>query len=328
MSMKVQIPVKAGESEEILAFIREMGVEHVSLMLGMEDLSYDFIASEKDRLKQMGLHISDAACMKMQKNKSIHLGLADRDREIDHFIHMLTVLGKAEIPFTSIAWQPNGILRTAHKVGQFTRGGISAFADENEILKRPDSEDRIYTEEEIWNNFQYFLNRVIPVCEETGVRLALHPNDPPLACMTGIPSLIYNTACYERAFEMANQSKALGMKLCIGCWLEGGDAFGNLMEDIEKYCKEDRILCVHFRNVSAALPVFEETLAEDGYANMYKIMKQLVKHHCRGVISIDHAFKGREMTGGRIASFAYPTGYMKGLMNAAENELTISGDES
>jgi mannonate dehydratase len=76
------------------------------------------------------------------------------------------------------------------------------------------------------------------VAEETGVRMALHPNDPPLACMAGIPSLIYNMECYRKAFKAAGGSKALGIKLCVGCWLEGGSDFGDLMSDIKELCDD------------------------------------------------------------------------------------------
>lgn len=95
------------------------------------------------------------------------------------------------------------------------------------------------------------MEKVVPVAEETGVRMALHPNDPPLACMAGIPSLIYNMECYRKAFKAAGGSKALGIKLCVGCWLEGGSDFGDLMSDIKELCDDDRILCVHFRNVDS-----------------------------------------------------------------------------
>ncbi len=321
MSMRPQMPVRTADRDETLSFIRQMGVENVSLMLKPEELTYDQVAAQQEMLAKFGLTVSDAACNELQKNKSIHLNLPDRDQQIDRFNHMLRVLGKAKIPFTSIAWQPNGILRTSHQVGKHTRGGISAFCDQNEILARPDAEERSYGETEIWDNFQYFLDRVIPVAEETGVRMALHPNDPPLACMAGIPSLIYNSECYRKAFAMAHGSRALGMKLCVGCWLEAGDAFGDLMKDIEEFCGDDRILCVHFRNVDSPLPVFEETLAEDGYGDMYGIMKQLVACGCDAVISIDHGFRPMEGFGGMAGSFAYPTGFMKGLMWAAEREL-------
>lgn len=67
--------------------------------------------------------------------------------------------------------------------------------------------------------------------------------------------------------------------------------------------------------------MFEEVLPEDGYADMYAIMKQLVACDCNAVISIDHGFKPMENFGGMPGSFCYPTGFMKGLMWAAEKEL-------
>lgn len=321
MSMKPQIPVRTVSTDTELAFIRQMGLEYVSLALKPEELTYACVSAAQERLAKFCLTVSDAACNELQKNKSIHLNLPDRDVQIQRFQDMLRTLGRAKVPFTSIAWQPNGILRTAHKVGEHTRGGVSAFCDQEEILARPNAEPRSYSQEEIWGNFQYFMDQVIPVAEETGVRMALHPNDPPLSCMAGIPSLIYSMECYRRAFAAAKGSRALGIKLCVGCWLEGGDAFGDIMADIRELCADDRILCVHFRNVDRPLPVFEEVLAEDGYADMYAIMKQLVACGCGAVISIDHAFKPLEGFGGMPGSFAYSTGYMKGLLQAAEREL-------
>ena len=92
--------------------------------------------------------------------------------------------------------------------------------DMDEILSRPISNDREYGEEEIWNNFKYFMDRALPVCEEAGVKLALHPNDPPVPSLGGVHSLIWNTDCYKRAFAMVENSPYLTMKMCIGCWLE------------------------------------------------------------------------------------------------------------
>ena len=142
MSMRPQIPVRSSESEQALQFIRQMGIENVSLMLGPDELTAEAIRAQKNKLAAFGLRISDAACMELQKNKSIHLGLPDRDHEIDRFNQMLRVFGEEEIPFTSIAWQPNGILRTAWKVGEYTRGGVAMYCDQNEILARPHAEAR------------------------------------------------------------------------------------------------------------------------------------------------------------------------------------------
>ena len=321
-TLRPQIPVFAGESGDTLRFIRQMGIEYVSLGMRRDQIDYGFLESEEARLMEHGLKVSDAWCPDFQKNKSIHLGLADRDKETDAFIHMLDVYGRCGFPFTSIAWQPNGILRTSRSVGKRSWGGETFICDQDEILSRPYAEGRLYSEEEIWDNFALFIEKVIPVAEETGVKLALHPNDPPLGCMAGIPSLIYDSDCYRKAFKLAG-SRMLGMKLCVGCWLEAGEAFGDLMGDIREFNEDGRILCVHFRNVSSKLPYFEETLAEDGYADMYAIMKELVAVGCDAVISIDHGFKPIEGFGGLAGSFAYSTGYMKAMMHIAEREVGL-----
>ena len=98
-------------------------------------------------------------------------------------------------------------------------------------------------------------------------------------------NLITSSADYKHAFELAGNSPYLGMKMCIGCWLEGGENFGNVLEDIKYFVENKKVLCVHFRNVSSPMPQFEETLLEDGYMNMYEIMKAFVKADYDGVLT-------------------------------------------
>lgn len=320
--MKVQIPVGTTNTDEELAFIREMGVETVNLNVSLAESGYEALMRAKERLAKFHLEVGDVTCAVLQKNPAIDLGWKERDKEIDRFIASIEAAGKAEIPIVSVAWQPNGILRSGWKVGEHTRGGVAMYADMAEISARPNANDRAYTAEEIWANFSYFLERTIPVCEQCHVRMALHPNDPPVPMLAGVPSLIACTGDYRRAFALAHESPALGMKLCVGCWLEGGAAFGNLMEDIKEFAGKGQILCVHFRNVSAPMPYFEEVLAEDGYADLYPVMKQLVACGYDGLISVDHAFRGYPSMGGVTGSFAYPTGYLKGLWHAARSELS------
>lgn len=321
MSLKVQVPLGGQCSDDELAFLREMGIEWVEWNVGREDCGYESLARQQERLQRFGMKIGTVSCQPLQKNPAIDLGWPERDGEIDAFIEHIRAAGKAGIPTVSVAWQPNGILRTGWAPSAHTRGGVAAYADMAEILARPNANGREYTHEEIWDNFSYFLQRTIPVCEGSDVQMALHPNDPPTACMAGVPSLIYNTECYRRAFELAGGSPALGMKLCVGCWLEAGDAFGDLMADIAEFCGQGKVLAVHFRNVSAPMPFFEETLAEDGYAEMYSIMKQFISCGYDGFISVDHAFRGYPSMGGITGSFAYPTGFLKGLAYAAEQEV-------
>ena len=108
----------------------------------------------------------------------------------------------------------------------------------------------------------------------------------------------HNPEIMIKAFEIAGNSPYLGMKMCVGCWLEGGDQFGDIIKDIHYFVENKKVFCVHFRNVSSTLPKFEETLLEDGYMDMYKVMKAFVESDYDGVIHVDHVPVWTESCGG------------------------------
>ena len=327
MSMKPIVGIRTAAADYELAFIREMGIEYVELNLREEETSPEALEAVKTRLAGYGLKIAILSCMTLQKNDIIDLNLTEkngkavsRDQEIARFNQFVRNAAGAGVDVVSVAWQPTGIKRTGRAPGAFTRGGVSAFVKMDQIAALPNDYDRVYSEEEVWENFAYFLEKTSPTLKECGVRIALHPNDPPVPSLCGVGSLIWNMDGYRRAFAL-DKDKVVGVKLCVGCWLEGGDRFGDILSDIREMQADERIVCVHFRNVSSPMPDFEETLCEDGYADMHAIMKELVQTGYEGTISIDHAFAGYPEMGGMIGAFAYPTGYMKGLLHAVEAEL-------
>ena len=88
--------------------------------------------------------------------------------------------------------------------------------------KEPLSHGREFTKDEIWENYTYFIKQVVPVAEEVGVRIGIHPDDPPVPVLGGVPRCIFgNFDGYVRALEIAN-SPNIGVCLCVGTWLEGG----------------------------------------------------------------------------------------------------------
>lgn len=319
--MRAQMKVVSDYTDEQLRFIKQIGVDHVFVMFKNEHTDYDSVMKFMERLRKVGLTVTDAGNTDIYKNPLIHLGLPGRDEAIERYNAFTRVLSKAGIPVTYMTWEPNKVLTSRIDVGTYTRQAPARIVDIGELEKRPYSHGRLFTKEEIWDNFKYWLDRVLPVCEEENVKIALHPNDPPVDCLLGISNLITSAADYKRAFELAGNSPYLGMKMCMGCWLEAGDAFGNLLEDIKYFIEQDKVLIVHFRNVSGTMPYFEETLLEDGYMNMYEAMKQLVRCDYQGVIHVDHAPRLTNECGGMNASFAYCTGYMKALLNCAIQEI-------
>ncbi len=317
--IKVQQIIASDISDDELLFLKQMGIEYVSVQFTRQhsNLNYDDIMRLQERLRKNGLTVTDAGCIKIYKNPSIHLGLADRDACIEQYNKFTRLLGKAGIPVGYMTWEPNEVLTTKWAVGDHTRGAVSRIVDIREMEKRPYTHGREYGEEEIWANFKYFLDAALPVCKEAHVKIALHPNDPPVPMLVGIYNLIHSAADYKRAFALADNSPYLGMKMCMGCWLEGGPSFGKLAEDIDYFCREKKVLSVHFRNVSGTIPYFEETLLEDGYMDMFQVVQWLVKAQYDGVITVDHVPDFVESCGGKNAAYAYTIGYMKALLKCA-----------
>ena len=305
--MKVQIPIRSDYTDDQLLFAKQMGLKNVFVIFKDEDSNYDSVMRFLERCAKFGLTVNDAGNVKMYKHLAIHLGLP--------------VLGKAGIRVGYITWDQGRVTTSRFAVGDHTRGAIGRIVDMAELNNHPLYFDREYSEEEMWDNFKYFMDRVLPVCEEANIRLALHPNDPPVPKLEGVCNLIHSSADYKRAFEMVDNSPYLGMKLCVGCWLEGGDQFGNIMEDIKYFVENKKVFVVHFRNVSGTVPYFEETLLEDGYMDMYMLMKQFVKYGYDGAIHCDHVSEFVESCGGMNSSFAYSTGYMKALIDCAVKDL-------
>jgi mannonate dehydratase len=113
------------------------------------------------------------------------------------------------------------------------------------------------------------------------------------------------------------------MEFCVGCWLEGGEAFGNMLDAIRRFREEGRIFIVHFRNVSAPLPRFAETFLDNGYMDMYQVMRVFVETGYNGTITLDHTPVLADGYG-RGAATAYAIGYMRALIERARAELGIA----
>lgn len=296
---------------------REMGIQAIGVSFPGEDASEAGVRRILKEADAFGLSVVEGGAPALQKCPSIIWGKEDRDRWIDAYNEFTRILGNAGIPVNYVAWQPNGMLRSGVGPGKLSHGSHTFLCDLDEMKARGPLTAEQVGEDKMWDNFKYFLDRTLPVCEKEQVRMALHPNDPPLPEVCGIPSLVWNTECFRKAFALAGNSPWLGMKLCTGCWLENPE-FGNLMEDIREFSETDKIITVHFRNVSSPLPVFEETLVEDGYADMISVMEQLVRCQCCANISIDHAFFRPGEKHMSETSRAYMTGYLKGMLHTVQ----------
>jgi len=315
--IKLSMHIQPEPGEDELLFARQLGVECVYTWVQEDQCDYAFLAALREKVEAAGLTLYNVGSIPVAKSDKIHLALDGRDEVIGRFQEFVRNLGRADIHVTTFTWEPTQVWSS--EPGE-SRGARARRVDLDEMVRRPFTHGRAYSREELWANFEYFMERIIPVAEEAGVRLALHPNDPPTAePLGGIPCLIHNWESYERAFEIAG-SPALGMEFCCGCWLEGGEAFGDILAAIRHFVAHDRILLVHFRNVTAPLPHFAETFLDNGYMDMYQVMRTFVESGYSNTMILDHTprFAGRYADG---AGTAYAIGYMRALMERAEVEL-------
>ena len=312
---KISLAISPDATPDELLFARQLGVDCVYTWVRDDQRNVSYLKSLRQKVEDQGLILWNVGNIAVAKSDKIHLALPGRDEVIADFQAFVEMLGEAGIPITTFTWEPTQVWSS--EPGEI-RGARTRRVDLEEMLRRPYTHGRVYTEDELWDNFAYFMQRIIPVAEGAGVRLALHPCDPPMdALLGGIPCLIHSAATYRKAFAIAD-SPALGMEFCVGCWLEGGEeGFGNVLDGIREFQAADRILLVHFRNVDAPLPYFLETFLDNGYMDMYEVMKTLVESGYTNTVTLDHTphFVDDYAKG---AGPGYAVGYMKALLRCAQ----------
>ena len=316
--LDLSLSISPDPSEDELLFARQLGVECVFTWVAPEQMNLGHLRSLKQRVNDAGLMLHNVGNMGVGKCDKIILNLPGRDEKIEEFKTFLRTLSKAGISITTFTWEQAGVWSSRGRAECRFASARQVKLAELEAL--PFTHGREYSEDEIWDNFAYFMKEIMPVAEDTGVRLALHPNDPPVPALGGVPCLIRSFDSYKRAFEIAD-SPQLGMEFCCGCWLEGGrDRFGDILEGIRWCSEQGRICLVHFRNVSSPVPHFVETFLDNGYMDMYRIMQVLVETEYSGTVTPDHTPEFAPAFGSGSAS-AYAIGYMRALRERAEDEL-------
>ncbi len=328
--IKIAAQITPEPTPEDTAFIKQMGIDYVVLWTGGDKAGYDYYASRRALFAEAGLKVYGFGSQSVHNVPEITLGLPGRDEKIEEYRLHLRNLGKAGIPYTTYAHMANGIWSSEREA---TRGGASARAFNLDgeprghwagtLYEGELTHGRKYSEDEIWDNFEYFIKQVVPVAEEAGVKIGIHPDDPPVPELGGIPRCIFgNFEGYKRAMEIAD-SPNVGLCLCVGCWLEGGDWMGkDVLETIKYFGERQKLFKIHFRNVHQPLPYFVETFLDDGYMDMYKVMRTLREVEFDGVAIADHI---PSMANDRRVGTAFSIGYMKALLERANSEFANSG---
>jgi mannonate dehydratase len=324
--IKIAVQVPSDPSDEDLQFVTQLGAEYVCIWTSGESATYENFLRLRRKVEAAGLRVWNIGNSSVHNMEEVTLNLPGRDQKIEEYKTYLRNLGKAGVAYTTYAHMGNGIWSTER---EFTRGGAAARAFDlakaekgywgKKPFAAPLTHGRSFSEQEIWDNYTYFIKAVVPVAEEQGIRIGIHPDDPPVPVLGGVPRCIFGSfEGYRHALEIA-ASPNVGMCLCVGCWLEGGRLMGkDVLETIRYFGEQKRIFKVHFRNVSAPLPHFVETFIDNGYMDMYKVMRALGEVHFDGALIADHV---PVMLGGDHVGTAYSVAYMKAMLERAKAEV-------
>lgn len=172
------------------------------------------------------------------------------------------------------------------------------------------------THEQLWDRVHRFLDDVLPVAESAGVKLAAHPDDPPMPTIRGQPRLVYQPQHYQKLIDL-NPSPANTLEFCIGSLAEMTE--GDVYEAVDQYSRQHRLGYVHFRNVTGKVPTYKETFIDDGDVDMLRVLRILKRNGFDGVLIPDHT-PAMTCAAPWHAGMAFAMGYMKAALKVVESE--------
>jgi mannonate dehydratase len=250
------------------------------------------------------------------------LGLEGRDEEIANFITFMHNLQKVGIDTICYNWMPViGWYRTDN--AKRGRGGALVTAFDNDDIK--DATPTPYgqvSKEQLWATLEYFLKAVVPEAEKTGIKLAMHPDDPQVDQIRGISRIMTTVDNFKRMLDIY-PSPNNGITMCQGNFSLMGVDIPTVVRD---FGKRKAIHFVHFRNVRGGKYKFEETFHDDGQIDMYEAMRAYYEIGFRGPIRPDHvptmAEDSNSFPGYSTIGTLYANGYIRGLMEAVSKEKT------
>ena len=264
------------------------------------------------RVEQFGLKLSALENVPTNFYDHIMLNGPRRDEQIENMIFTVRNMARAGIPIFGYNWMPSHVWRTPPAQ---IRGGALATAYDHALgSKYPLTHTREYSEEEMWQNLEYWIKIITPVAEEEGIRLGIHPCDPPVDKLGGIPQLLRSFESYKRLIEIY-PSDSNAIEFCQGTFSEMKD---DIYEMIDYFVSRKKILYVHFRNVSSKVPNFYEEFVNTGYVDMYKAMKIYHKHNFDGFFIDDHVPHTHGDTPWGHRGRAFANGYIQAMIEAVQ----------
>jgi mannonate dehydratase len=257
-------------------------------------------------------------------------GKPGRDEEIENVRESVRAAGKAGLAVVEYNFYAHRAMEGYYEVPGRAGAGYTGF-DYSRMKDLPPLENEgAHSLDEMWNNITYFLKAVIPVAEEAGVRMALHPNDPPAPLSRGSGQIMGTVAGWKKLIGIVN-SPSNGITFDCGVTREMGE---NPVEVGRYFASRDRVNHVHFRNVRVDKPYekYAEVFIDEGQVDMFAVMKELIRNKYPRTIYPEHpraidydrerpGFRATYPGGGSYAAFAFNVGFTKAMQQAALESL-------
>ncbi|MFW5986417.1 MAG: mannonate dehydratase [Halanaerobiales bacterium] len=326
--MKKELRIAGGQlrsyDSETLTMVKQLGVDSIQFntpdLPGEKYWDYEALLNLKQDCEEHGLYLECIENVPLNFYNKIMLGLPGKEEQMENMKKTVRNIGKAGIPVFGYHFEPAFVWRTSHKKGRGD-ASVTSFnlqeAEEKGNLIDFSSSDVKISESALWENYEYFINNIIPVAEEAGVRLALHPADPPLSTIDGYGRLFYKFDNFKRAMEMAG-SDVWGLDLCLGCVSEMPAAEEEVMKMIDYFGSRGKIFYIHFRDVQGTVPDFKECFIGEGNYNPAAVIIKLKEIGFDGFLISDHVPQIVNDTEWGHRARAHAIGYMQGLLKMAE----------
>jgi mannonate dehydratase len=286
--------------------------------------TYEELVSLRKQVNDAGLELEALENFDPAHWFDVLLDGPKKKQQLENLKKLIRDVGRAGIPIFGYYFSLAGV--AGRISGPFARGeAVSVGMDGNIDTPIPSGMvwNMIYdrsapagvlpttTNQEMWQRLSDFLNALVPVAEEAGVRLAAHPDDPPVPEIRGTPRLIYKPEFYDRLLQI-RPSSANALEFCVGTIAEmpGVDVY----ETVDHFSRNGNIAYVHFRNVSGKAPHYRETFVDDGDVDMPRLLSILKRNHFDGVLIPDHTPQ-MSCAAPWHAGMAFALGYMKAAIS-------------
>ena len=330
--MRLGLDCRKDLSDELLTFGRQLactdvisgggGVISLRTGEGPAYLQEDELTTIRERIEAAGMKLHAIENLPFSWYGDIFYGGPQQQKQIEHWKDTLRSMGRAGIPVLGYCLMEgsSGRYSTRTAMAAPIRGGASATEYVEEQLSEATDDARAtwpatreaLSEEQMLENVEEFLKAVLPVAEAEGVKMALHPDDPPVPSLYGLPRLASSHAGLHRILELV-PSDNHGLDFCQGTISEMDE---DVYEAISFFGRQGKILYVHFRNVSAPVPDFVETFIDEGYVDMAKAMRLYDEAGVDVPFIDDHVPHISEDDPNQHRSRAFAMGYIKALLDA------------